>query len=102
MPRRACVCVCVCVCAPGRIASVLVRSPLVPALNAADATWQEEVKAVLAGPDGILTADEKGADWYFRQENEWALAHVLDQVTKVQSQIRGALHRKRGGGAYMA
>ena len=46
-------------------------------------------------PDSILAADERGAEWYFRQENEWALAEVLEKITKVQGQFRGGLLRKK-------
>ena len=46
-------------------------------------------------PDSILAADERGAEWYFRQENEWALAEVLEKITKVQGQFRGVLLRKK-------
>jgi len=33
-------------------------------------------------------------DWYFRQENEWALARMLEHITNVQSRFRGILERK--------
>jgi len=55
----------------------------------------EHVKKVLSAPDSILAGDERGVDWYFRQENEWALARVLENVTMMQSQMRGALLRKK-------
>jgi len=57
-------------------------------------TDREHVRSVLDKPDGILAADERGADWFFRQENEWALSEVLEKITKVQSQFRGNLLRK--------
>lgn len=49
------------------------------------------------GTDSVLN-DDKGADWYFSQENEWALAKVLNNITKVQGQFRGILHRKQSKG----
>lgn len=52
------------------------------------------VRSILCAPDSILAADERGAEWYFRQENEWALAEVLNKITKVQGQFRGVLLRK--------
>merc|ERR1711865_567961 len=45
------------------------------------------------GTDSVLN-DERGPDWYFSQENEWALARVLYNITKVQGQFRGVLLRK--------
>ena len=56
---------------------------------------REYVESILNAPDSILAADERGADWYFRQENEWALAEVLHKITKVQGQFRGVLLRKQ-------
>jgi len=46
------------------------------------------------GNDSVLN-DQKGPDWYFAQENEWALAKVLNNITKVQGQFRGVLLRKK-------
>ena len=58
-------------------------------------TEREHVQSILLAPDSILAADERGAEWYFRQENEWALAEVLEKITKVQGQFRGVLLRKK-------
>ena len=42
--------------------------------------------------------DERGAEWFFKQENEWALADVLNKIAKVQGMFRGLLLRKKGMG----
>ena len=36
-------------------------------------------------------------DWYFRQENEWALARVLDNLSSAQARYKGKLLRARSG-----
>ena len=46
------------------------------------------------GSESVLN-DGRGPDWYFSQENEWALAAVLNNITKVQGQFRGVLLRKK-------
>lgn len=46
------------------------------------------------GSESVLN-DDRGPDWYFSQENEWALAAVLNNITKVQGQFRGVLLRKK-------
>ena len=56
---------------------------------------REYVQTILCAPDSILQSDERGAEWFFKQENEWALADVLEKITKVQGQFRGVLLRKQ-------
>jgi len=56
---------------------------------------REHVRSILCAPDSILAADERGAEWFFRQENEWALADVLNKIAKVQGQFRGMLLRMK-------
>ena len=51
------------------------------------------VESILNAPDSILASDSRGSEWFFRQENEWALAEVLEKITKVQGQFRGRLTR---------
>ena len=51
------------------------------------------VRKVLSGPDSILGGDRESVEWYFRQENEWALSRLLSNITKLQGQFRGRLHR---------
>ena len=58
-------------------------------------TNRSHVESILLAEDSILAADERGAEWYFRQENEWALAEILSKITKVQGQFRGVLLRKK-------
>jgi sodium/hydrogen exchanger 8 len=58
---------------------------------------REHVYKVLVtdmGAESVLN-DDRGPDWYFSQENEWALAAVLNNITKVQGQFRGRLLRKK-------
>ena len=60
----------------------------------ADKDWVYKVLVTDMGADSVLN-DQKGPDWYFSQENEWALAKVLNNITKVQGQFRGTLLRKK-------
>jgi len=59
---------------------------------------REYVQTILCAPDSILQSDERGAEWFFKQENEWALADVLNKIAKVQGMFRGLLLRKKGMG----
>jgi len=54
---------------------------------------REHVRMVLE-KHSSLAFDERGAEWFFRQENEWALAEILEKITKVQGRVRGTLLRR--------
>jgi NhaP-type Na+/H+ or K+/H+ antiporter len=84
----------------------LMDEHLIPFLTAGKAAERvkdkERVRQILSAPDSILAGDENGIEWYFRQENEWALARILDKIVKVQGQFRGRLLRKKAAPALRA
>ena len=83
-----------------------IDAQLTPYLTAGKASERvkdkEWVRKILTAQDGILAGDEEKTEWYFRQENEWALSRLLQKITMVQGQFRGVLHRKKASKLLMA
>lgn len=61
---------------------------------------KEEVKAILMGEKSTFvgSGSGKGVEEYFKQENEWMLANVLDGISAAQARIRGKMARKGSKG----